>query len=125
VNVEIILPARNNLFFVHWATRHILEGLLQSGITVAYQPAPFCHTKLMLVDGCYVHLGSANMDNRSLRLNFELTLEVLDQHLAESLTHHFDTLMKSSRPVTRQELAARSLPARLRDAFFWLFSPYL
>jgi cardiolipin synthase len=79
----------------------------------------------MLVDGCYVHLGSANMDNRSLRLNFELTLEVLDQHLAESLTRHFDTLMKLSRPVTRQELAARSLPTRLRDAFFWLFSPYL
>lgn len=125
VNVEIILPARNNLPFVHWATSHILDELLRSGITVAYQPAPFCHTKLMLVDGCYVHLGSANMDNRSLRLNFELTLEVLDQHLTESLTRHFDTLMKSSRPVTRQELAARSLPIRLRDAFFWLFSPYL
>jgi cardiolipin synthase len=125
VNVEIILPARNNLPFVHWATSHILGDLLRCGVTVAYQPPPFCHTKLMLVDGCYVHLGSANMDNRSLRLNFELTLEVLDQHLAERLTRHFDTVMASSRPVRQQELAALSLPARLRNAFFWLFSPYL
>ncbi len=125
VNVEVILPARNNLPFVHWATNHIQEELLRSGITVAFQPAPFCHTKLLLVDGCYVHLGSANMDNRSLRLNFELTLEVLDRHLADRLTRHFDTVMAASRPVTRHELQGRSLPARLRDAFFWLFSPYL
>ena len=125
VKVEIILPARNNLPFVHWATSHILGGLLRTGVTVAYQPAPFCHTKLMLIDGSYAHLGSANMDNRSLRLNFELTLEVLDQHLAARLTRHFDAVMARSRPVTRQELEARSLPVRLRDAFFWLFSPYL
>lgn len=125
VEVEIILPGRNNLPFVHWATSHILDDLLRTGITVAYQPAPFCHTKLMLVDGCYVHLGSANIDNRSLRLNFELTLEVLDQHLTDCLTRHFDAVMARSRPVTRQELQGRSLPVRMRDAFFWLFSPYL
>jgi len=125
VAVEILLPGRNNLPFVHWATRHIRDGLLRAGIKVSYQPAPFCHTKLMLVDGCYVHLGSANLDSRSLRLNFELTLEVLDQHLAIQLTRHFDSIMAKSRPVTRQELRGRSLPVRLRDAFFWLFSPYL
>ena len=125
VVVEILLPGRNNLPFVHWATQHILEDLLRAGIRISYQPAPFCHTKLMLVDGCYVHLGSANLDSRSLRLNFELTLEVLDQHLAIQLTRPFDSIMVKSRPVTRQELRGRSLPVRLRDAFFWLFSPYL
>jgi cardiolipin synthase len=125
VTVEILLPGRNNIPFVHWACRHILDELLRAGISIAFQPAPFNHTKLMLVDGCYVHLGSANLDSRSLRLNFELTLEVLDQHLAIQLTRHFDTIMAKSRPVTRQELNGRSLPVRLRDAFFWLFSPYL
>ena len=125
VEVEILLPGRNNLPFVHWATRHILDDLLRAGIRISFQPPPFCHTKLMLVDGCYVHLGSANLDMRSLRLNFELTLEVLDQHLAIQLTRHFDSIMARSRPVTRRELRGRALPTRLRDAFFWLFSPYL
>ncbi len=125
VKVEILLPGRNNIPFVHWASMHILEDLLRSGISIAFQAAPFCHTKLMLVDGCYVLLGSANLDSRSLRLNFELTLEVLDQHLAIQLTRHFDSILAKSRPVTRQELSGRSLPVRLRDAFFWLFSPYL
>lgn len=125
VEVEILLPGRNNLPFVHWATRHILDDLLRAGIRISFQPPPFCHTKLLLVDGCYVHLGSANLDMRSLRLNFELTLEVLDQHLAIQLTRHFDSIMARSRPVTRRELRGRALPTRLRDAFFWLFSPYL
>lgn len=125
VEVEILLPGRNNLPFVHWATQHILDDLLRAGLRVAFQPAPFCHTKLMLVDDCYVHLGSANLDNRSLRLNFELTLEVFDQLLTERLTRHFDAVMARSRPVTRRELLDRSLPVRLRDAFCWLFSPYL
>jgi cardiolipin synthase len=50
---------------------------------------------------------------------------VLDQHLAILLTRHFDAAMVKSRPLTMQELRSRSLPVRLRDAFFWLFSPYL
>ena len=125
VTVEIILPGRNNLPFVHWATQHILDDLLRAGVRVVYQPAPFAHTKLLLIDDCYVHLGSANLDCRSLRLNFELTLEVLDQQLSDTLTRHFDTVMAASRPVTRRELQSRSLPTRLRDAFFWLFTPYL
>lgn len=125
VAVQIILPRRNNLPFVHWATTHILEELLDAGMTIAYQPAPFAHSKLLLVDDCYVHLGSANFDYRSLRLNFELTLEVFDQCLAETLNRHFDSIMARSRPLTHRELRKRTLAARLRDAFFWLFSPYL
>lgn len=125
VYVRIILPERNNIPFIHWATRHILDDLLQAGIVIAYQPPPFCHTKLLLVDEGYVHLGSANLDNRSLRLNFELTLEVFDQELFQTLHEHFEDTLECSRPVTRQEMRGRPLPVRLRDAFFWLFSPYL
>lgn len=125
VDVRIILPARNNIPFVQWAVTHTLNGLLDAGITVAYQPSPFCHTKLLLVDETYVHLGSANLDSRSLRLNFELTLEVLDTVLARRLHHHFDAVMAKSRVISSAELMARSLPSRMRDAFFWLFSPYL
>lgn len=125
VQVQIILPERNNLPFVHWATQHILLDLLQAGISIAYQPAPFAHTKLLLVDDCYVHLGSANLDYRSLRLNFEMTLEVFDQNLAECLIRHFKQVWVQSVPVMPQTLTQRSLAIRLRDAFFWLFSPYL
>ncbi|WP_174411190.1 cardiolipin synthase [Desulfovibrio psychrotolerans] len=125
VDVRIVLPGKNNLPFVHWATRNMLWELLQRGVRVFYQPPPFCHTKLLIVDGSYLHVGSANMDPRSLRLNFELTVEVLDVNMGRQMSRHFDRIQRASREVTLEEVDSRSLPVRLRDAFFWLFSPYM
>jgi len=125
VRVRIVLPVRSNLPFVHWATRNMLWELLQRGVAVYYQPPPFAHTKLFLIDGEYLQLGSANVDPRSLRLNFEMALEVFDRPLAESLTHHVERLIETSRPVSLREVDSRSVAVRLRDAFFWLFSPFL
>ncbi|XOV89613.1 MAG: phospholipase D-like domain-containing protein [Pseudomonadota bacterium] len=125
VRVRIVLPARSNLRFVDWATRNLLWELLQWGVQVYYQPLPFAHTKLFTVDGHYSIVGSANLDPRSLRLNFELCLEVFDHGLAAELGDHVDSALAVSRPVTLTEVEQRPVLARLRDAFFWLFSPYL
>ncbi|MEQ1439760.1 phospholipase D-like domain-containing protein [Fontimonas sp. SYSU GA230001] len=125
VRVEVILPARSNLPFVHWATRNMLGELLRFGVRVYYQPPPFCHSKLFVVDGVYAQIGSANLDARSLKLNFELTVEVYDRAFAQTLNAHFDAVRTQSRDVPLAEIDGRSLPARLRDAAFWLFSPYL
>lgn len=125
VAVTVLLPEHNNLPFVHWASRHLLSDLLRTGVNICYQPDPFCHAKLLLVDGVYTHLGSANFDCRSLRLNFELTVEVLDRALARSLERWFNAATARSRPIALTELASRTLPIRMRDAFFWLFMPYL
>lgn len=125
VDVRVILPARNNLPFVHWATRHMLPSLVDSGVRVFYQPPPFAHTKLLLVDGYYAQVGSANIDTRSLRLNFELTVEVFDTAEVRLLSRHFDAVRRQSTEIHGAALAQRSFTRRVRDALFWLFSPYL
>jgi cardiolipin synthase len=125
VRVTILLPERSNLPFVHWATRNMLWELLQRGVAVYYQPPPFAHTKLFVVDGEYLQVGSANVDPRSLRLNFEMALEVFDRPLVESLTRHVERLRERSTAVSLHEVDSRSVPVRLRDAFCWLFSPFL
>ena len=125
VEVSLILPAENNLPFVHWAMRHILDELVACGVKVYYQPPPFAHSKFMLIDDVYATIGSANLDARSLRLNFELVVEVFDKPFVKSLQRHFEATRSESTPVSKEELQARSLPAKLRDAGFWLFSPYL
>lgn len=125
VRVDVILPARSNLPFVHWATRNMLGELLRFGVRVFYQPLPFCHSKLFVVDGVYAQIGSANLDARSLKLNFELAVEIYDRAFAQTLTAHFNAVRAQSREVPLAEIEERSLPARLRDAVFWLFSPYL
>jgi cardiolipin synthase len=125
VSVKLVLPAKNNLPYVHWATRNILGELLYQGIEVRYQPPPFAHSKLFIVDDCYTLVGSSNWDSRSLRLNFELQVEIFDEELARNMAAHVDDAARRGRRITLEEVDNRSLPERLRDSFFWLFSPYL
>jgi cardiolipin synthase len=125
IEVDLLLPGRNNLPFMHWAARDYLSELLPYGIRVRYQPPPFVHSKLLLVDGLWSLIGSANLDPRSLRLNFELDLEIYDPALAKKLGDRFDERFAASRPVTLEELERRRLPVRIRDGAAKLFSPYL
>lgn len=125
VRVQIILPEKSNLPYVHRATRNMLWELLYYKVEVYYQPPPFAHSKLFLIDSHYALLGSANIDPRSLRLNYELDIEVYDHNLVARLTKYFDETAAVSTPVTMDQVDGRSLSVRTRDALCWLFSPYL
>lgn len=125
VSVAIILPEKSNLRFVDWASRNMLWEVLQYGIEVYYQPPPFDHSKLLLIDDNYAQIGSANMDPRSLRLNFELNMELFGEDTIKPLALYTERLRANSRLLDLGEIEGRSLLARLRDAFFWLFTPYL
>jgi cardiolipin synthase A/B len=125
IEVTLVLPAENNLPFVHWATRAYLWELLQQGIRVFYQPPPFVHSKLLLVDGVWSLIGSANLDPRSLRLNFELDLEVYDPEFTELLERDFAATVAVSHEVSLAEMDGRGLPERMRDGAAKLCSPYL
>jgi len=125
VLVDIILPAKSNLRYVDWATRNLLWEVLKWDVSVYYQPPPFVHSKLLVIDNQYVQIGSANLDPRSLRLNFEIAVEVLDKDFARQLTNHCNEIIDRSRRVTLQEVDDRSYPIRFRDSIAWLFMPYL
>ncbi|MBX3705799.1 MAG: PLDc N-terminal domain-containing protein [Pseudomonadales bacterium] len=125
VDVAVLLPGQNNLPYVHRATRHGLWEYLKRGVRVYYQPPPFVHSKLLLIDDDYAQIGSANLDERSLRLNFELVVEVYDRALVSELGAHIEAVRATSREVTLAEVDGRPLLRRLADGIAWLFSPYL
>jgi cardiolipin synthase len=78
-----------------------------------------------LIDNDYALVGSSNLDPRSLRLNFELGIEVFDPDFNRELSEHFREVMAHCAPFTIERLKARGTFARLRDATSALFSPYL
>lgn len=125
VAVEVVLPGRSNLPYVHWATRALLWQVVKRDAKVFYSPPPFDHSKLMIVDEAWTLIGSANWDARSLRLNFELNVECYDPDLAAAATAVFAAKRDAGRPVTAAELDGRTLPARLRDGIARLAAPYL
>jgi cardiolipin synthase len=125
VRIEILLPGKNNLPFMHWATRAMLWELLGAGAHVHYQPPPFVHSKLFLVDDDYALIGSANIDPRSLRLNFEFGVEVWDRAFVTAMSEHAAAARAVSREVTLEELDGRPLTERIRDGLARLAAPYL
>lgn len=125
IEVDILLPEENNQKLVQWASMSQIGPLLASGCRLWYVPPPFDHSKLMLVDGCWVLFGSGNWDARSLRLNFEFNVEAYDAPLAARLNAYFDSQRARSRPITLDEVNGRSLLVKLRDGVARLFSPII
>jgi len=125
VTVDIVLPDKNNLALVSWASTALLWQVLGRGCNVWMSPPPFDHTKLMVVDGAWALFGSGNWDDRSMRLNFEFNVETYDRNLAATLDRHVGDVIARSRRKTLAEVDGRSLLVRLRDGVARLFSPYL
>ncbi|HEY4953194.1 MAG TPA: phospholipase D-like domain-containing protein [Verrucomicrobiae bacterium] len=125
VRVDILLPIKNNLPFVHWASRAMWWQVLEHGCRIWLTPPPFDHSKLMIVDGHWVFFGSANWDARSLRLNFELNVECYGREFADEMELVIQKKLHGAHEVTLAEVDARTVPGKLRDAIARLFSPYL
>lgn len=125
VEVSLLLPERSNHWWLDAATRRWLAQLSEVPLQVWRRPSPFAHSKLFLVDDYYAIVGSANLDYRSLRLNFELMLEIYDTGLVAILQRHFAERLALSRPLDLHALKERPATARLWDSLFWLFSRYL
>jgi cardiolipin synthase len=123
VAVDIVIPGKSNHRLVDWGTRANVGPLLSEGVRIWQCPPPFRHSKLMVVDEEWCLIGSSNWDIRSFRLNFELNMEVYDRDLAATL----GDVMRQSRgkPLTEADIAARTVPVRLRDSAARLLLPYL
>jgi cardiolipin synthase len=125
VRVDVLMPANNNLPIVKWAANHAMMDMLKIGVNCYFQPGSFVHSKLFIVDDVYVQIGSANFDPRSLRLNFELMVEVYDAEFASAMLTHFDQSLMTSQLISYRHMAKRIILYRLRDALAWLLSPFL
>ncbi|MCV9965279.1 phospholipase D-like domain-containing protein [Pararhizobium sp. BT-229] len=125
VEVDIIVPAVNNLLLVDRAMTAQFDQTLKGGCRIWRATGAFNHSKLMTVDDRWAYVGSSNLDPRSLRLNFEIDLEVLDAGFASAVGQRIQATMKQAWPVTLADLRAKPFATRLINKIFWLGSPYL
>lgn len=123
VRVDMIVPQRSDHRFVDLAMRAHIAPLIEAGVRFWLGPAPFNHSKLMVVDQRWSLVGSANWDMRSLRLNFEMNVEVYDEALALELDAFM--LRHQKTKLKLRDLTGRSLPVKLRDAALRLLLPYI
>jgi cardiolipin synthase len=125
VDVRILVPENGNLRLVTWAMQKLFARVLQGGCKVGLTRAPFDHSKLMVIDGTWSLIGSANWDPRSLRLNFEYVVECWSESFAAELLAIINEKARGARWISSIELASRPRLLRLRDGVAWLAQPYL
>lgn len=125
VDVDILLPERNNLRLVQWASHAQYGQMLERGCRIWHSPPPFDHSKLMLVDDQWVLVGSTNWDPRSLRLNFELNMECYSPALGASLRNWFERRRREARQITLETVRDQPFLSRLRDSSARLLIPLL
>lgn len=125
VHVSILLPEKNNLALVQWASTAQLWQVLERGCEIYLTRPPFDHTKIVLVDDAWSFVGSANWDARSLRLNFEFNVECYDLDLAAQLNKLIRTKLSTAKQITLQDVDSRPLLIRVRDGLARLATPYL
>ena len=125
LKVDIVLPRRSNLPVFQWASTAQLWQVLGCGCRVWWTPPPFDHTKLLLVDGVWSLIGSANWDPRSLRLNFEFDIECYDPRLCQDLESLVEAKLMNAQRVTLKDVDGRPFPTKVRDGLARLLTPYL
>ncbi len=125
VAVDIIVPAVNNLTLVDRAMTAQFEQILAGGCRIFRSAGAFNHSKLFVIDETWSFVGSSNIDPRSLRLNFEIDLEIYDTGFARTIEERVRHLARGAQEVTVEKLRARPFLVRLIDRIFWLGSPYL
>ena len=125
VHVRLMVPACSDHRVVLWAGRSFYNDLLGAGVQIYEHDHTMLHSKVMVVDRSWAMVGSANVDERSFRVNFELTTILYSPELADDLYRDFEKLRTQSRHIKRRSLSGRSAGESILVGLARLASPLL
>ncbi|GIO65769.1 cardiolipin synthase [Paenibacillus cookii] len=125
VEVKIMIPDKPDHIFVYWATYSYIGELLKVGATVYLYNNGFIHSKTIVIDEEIASVGTANIDFRSFKLNFEVNAFLYDDRISKQLTEMFEEDLRVSRQLTLQEYHQRPRWIRIKEGISRLLSPIL
>ena len=125
VDVRLMIPCKPDHPFVYWATYSYVGDLLEAGAKCYTYDNGFLHAKGMTVDGIVSCYGTANMDIRSFKLNFEVNAVIYSVKTTEELDRRFLEDLKNCTQITPYLYGQRSYLVRVKEQFSRLFSPLL
>lgn len=125
VDVRVLIPERPDNFLTHYAAYALVGPLLEAGVRIHRYTAGFLHAKTMLVDELASAVGTVNFDNRSFRLNFEITAWVMDEEFAREMEAMFEQDFARSRLMTVDEVSEKPWWFRAASRAAYLTAPVL
>lgn len=125
VCVRLLIPANADHRVVLWAGRSFYHELCSAGVEVYEHNRMMLHSKVVILDEDWAMVGSANMDERSFRLNYELTTILYSRAMAEDLFQDFESLIENSCRITPSDPAQVPFGESIRLGLARLASPML
>ncbi|QMV41476.1 cardiolipin synthase [Cohnella cholangitidis] len=125
VEVNILIPNKPDHPFVYWATLSFIGELLKAEVSMYLYNKGFVHAKTIVVDEEIAFVGTANMDVRSFKLNFEVGAFLYDTGISRQLTAAFKKDIEVSTLLTMEQYKQRSRWIRFKESVSRLVSPIL
>ena len=125
IDVRLMIPCKPDHPFVYWATWYFMGRILKAGARCFLYENGFLHAKSVLVDGNVASCGTANMDIRSFRLNYEINAVIYEKETVNRLEEIFQNDLQNCREITWEEYQKRRWNIRAKEAFARLLSPLL
>ncbi|NDC23881.1 MAG: cardiolipin synthase, partial [Proteobacteria bacterium] len=125
VRVNILVPQKSDHWLVDMASKSWHWELLHSGVKISESPESFIHAKQVTVDNAVSLIGSANMDERSFRLNFECSAIIFDETIGKTLQKSFFHRYEKSQSLHINHFESEPFLLRVRNGLFKLLSPLL
>jgi len=125
VSVKILVPKRNDSIIINMASQSYYAELLQAGIEIYEYKKGFIHAKTVVVDGRIATIGTANMDDRSFDLNFEVNAIIFDTEVANELRNVYFNDVRNAVKVDPKRWEDRSKIRKFVEKTVRLLSPLL
>lgn len=125
VKVHLMIPDKPDHPFVYWATLSYIGEMLRTGANVYLYNNGFIHAKTIIIDEKISSVGTANIDVRSFKLNFEVNAFLYDENLSQQLTRIFHQDLRVSSQLTMKQYLERSRWIKFKESISRLLSPIL
>lgn len=125
VRTMLILPARNDSWVVGAIGKAHYAQLVEAGVRLFEFRGGLLHAKTMVVDRTVTLVGSANMDRRSLELNFENNILLCSPEITDEIRRRQDTWLADSNEISPSSVMHRALPRRIGDNIATIFGPVM
>ena len=125
VDVRIIVPGEPDHFFMEWMLSANIGLLIEYGIKIYRYGNGFIHSKTIVADGQVCSIGTANLDIRSFKLNFEVNAFIYNEKVAKEQEKIFLDDQEKSKLVIKEEYDKRSKNLKIKESLIRLLAPIL
>jgi cardiolipin synthase A/B len=125
VKVEIMISSKSDIPFTPEASFYLAHKLMERGANIYMFNGGFHHSKTMMIDSLFCTVGSANLNSRSLRYDYETNAFIFDKRTTKELSDLFEADKSNSTLLTPQRWKQRSKWKKVVGWFANLFTPFI